>query len=418
MHKVQAKTFSIEGGPYLEKDRIHIHYHSLRGSGFQWGVHPIAALHVCLFTWIMNMFHKTFLAVCAVLALLTLGSVPACAQMSISIDIAPPPLPTYEQPVCPDDGYLWVPGYWAYGDYGYYWVPGTWVQPPEADVYWTPCYWGWDGGVYVFNEGYWGPNVGYYGGINYGCGYGGNGYYGGRWDGGHFSYNTSVSHVNSATVHNTYADKTAIRSNSTRVSYNGGQGGVQAQPTAQEQQFAGQRHIPPTSVQQTHAQAASQDRGQLATANGGKPITAAIAKPESYTTVAQKHAAAQPLTSKDSPKAKQGNSAQSSAVVPPNPQVPAEKKPPVTFQNPPPPENRDKVVAPSDKPAEINLQSRPEAEVKPQTPANTQVRPEAEVRPQAPANTQVRPEAEAKPQSPEKTQPAAAPQQSNKQESN
>jgi hypothetical protein len=37
--------------------------------------------------------------------------------------------------------------------------------------------------------------VGFYGGINYGFGYGGFGYEGGRWEGGYFSYNTYVNHV-------------------------------------------------------------------------------------------------------------------------------------------------------------------------------------------------------------------------------
>ena len=31
----------------------------------------------------------------------------------------------------PGSGYLWTPGYWAYGPEGYFWVPGTWVQPPD-----------------------------------------------------------------------------------------------------------------------------------------------------------------------------------------------------------------------------------------------------------------------------------------------
>jgi hypothetical protein len=58
--------------------------------------------------------------------------VPSHAQIGIgiSIRIAPPILPVYTQPVCPGDGYLWTPGYWAYGPDGYYWVPGTWVRPP------------------------------------------------------------------------------------------------------------------------------------------------------------------------------------------------------------------------------------------------------------------------------------------------
>ena len=34
---------------------------------------------------------------------------------------APPPLPEYEQPPCPEPGYLWTPGYWGYGGEGYFW---------------------------------------------------------------------------------------------------------------------------------------------------------------------------------------------------------------------------------------------------------------------------------------------------------
>ena len=41
--------------------------------------------------------------------------------------------------------------------YGYYWVPGTWVMAPQPGFLWTPGYWGWNNGVYVFNDGYWGP---------------------------------------------------------------------------------------------------------------------------------------------------------------------------------------------------------------------------------------------------------------------
>jgi hypothetical protein len=40
----------------------------------------------------------------------------------------------------------------------------------------------------VFHEGYWGRSVGYYGGVNYDYGDGGNGYEGGRWEDGHFAY--------------------------------------------------------------------------------------------------------------------------------------------------------------------------------------------------------------------------------------
>ncbi len=106
------------------------------------------------------------------------------AQIGVAIRIGPPALPVYEQPLCPGDGYLWTPGYWAY-DYDasdYYWVPGTWVMAPQVGFLWTPAYWGWGGDGFVFYDGYWGPHVGFYGGINYGFGYFGVGFEGGRWD--------------------------------------------------------------------------------------------------------------------------------------------------------------------------------------------------------------------------------------------
>jgi hypothetical protein len=55
-----------------------------------------------------------------------------------------PALPVYEQPICPAEGHIWTPGYWAYDyqDADYYWVPGTWVMAPQVGFLWTPAYWG------------------------------------------------------------------------------------------------------------------------------------------------------------------------------------------------------------------------------------------------------------------------------------
>src|SRR5579863_2211578 len=119
----------------------------------------------------------------------------------------PPPLPEYDQPPCPVEGYIWTPGLWHWGPEGYFWVPGTWVAPPQPGLLWTPGYWGSVGAVYVFHPGHWGEHVGYYGGINYGAGYDGDGYHGGRWVNSRFQYNTSVTRVNIATVHNTYNER-------------------------------------------------------------------------------------------------------------------------------------------------------------------------------------------------------------------
>jgi hypothetical protein len=75
----------------------------------------------------------------------------------LTITLIPPELPVYEQPAIPAPGYIWTPGFWAYGPDGYYWVPGTWVEPPAVGLLWTPGYWGWQDGAYVWNAGYWGP---------------------------------------------------------------------------------------------------------------------------------------------------------------------------------------------------------------------------------------------------------------------
>lgn len=205
-----------------------------------------------------------------------LASTTTYAQVSLSVGIsvhtAPPPLPVYTQPPCPADGYIWTPGYWAYGPNGYYWVPGVWVRPPQVGFLWTPAYWGFEGGVYGFHAGYWGPHIGFYGGINYGYGYSGSGYAGGRWSGGRFQYNSVVNNVNTTVIHNTYVNNTVI--NNTRVtnrsSFNG-VGGVNARPNQQELSAMREHHQQATAVQTNHQQMMSRDRNQLATVNHGRP---------------------------------------------------------------------------------------------------------------------------------------------------
>ena len=164
---------------------------------------------------------------------------PARAQISVSITLAPPALPVYAQPVLAEEGAIWAPGYWAYDqEEGYFWVPGAWVQPPEVALLWTPGYWGWGDGGYTWNEGYWSPAVGFYGGIAYGYGYSGQGYTGGHWQGQQFYYNTAVSRVNVTNIHNTYTQTVVNNTTVNRVSFNGGTGGVTARPTAAEQAAA------------------------------------------------------------------------------------------------------------------------------------------------------------------------------------
>jgi hypothetical protein len=214
---------------------------------------------------------------------------PAYAEPAATVEVQatqpPPPLPEYVQPPCPEEGYLWTPGYWAYANGGYYWIPGTWVQPPQVGFLWTPGYWGFVGGLYLFHAGYWGSHVGFYGGVNYGYGYHGDGFVGGHWEGNRFAYNTAVVNVNQTVVHNTYVNNTVVNNttvnNTTvnRVSYNGGAGGVAATPTPQQRVAMQEPHVPPTPVQHQHVQEAVRNPELAARANGGHPPIAATPRP-------------------------------------------------------------------------------------------------------------------------------------------
>jgi hypothetical protein len=170
------------------------------------------------------------------------------------ITIAPPALPVYVQPDPPDPSYIWTPGHWRYDHFfmDYYWVPGTWVAAPAPGLLWTPGYWYWRGGNFVFSDGYWGPHIGFYGGINYGFGYEGHGFY--RHHGEEHSTNNTSS-------------------------FNGGPGGVKAQPTPEERVAMKEKHTPATAEQKKHVQMSRQNPALRASANHGKPAIAATAKP-------------------------------------------------------------------------------------------------------------------------------------------
>ena len=203
--------------------------------------------------------------------------------VELTVDEAPPPMPVYEQPPCPEPDLIWTPGYWHHGFLGYYWVPGAWVPAPYVGALWTPGYWGFAGGSFGFHTGYWGPHVGFYGGVNYGGGYMGIGFAGGNWNGGHFAYNTAVIRVNPTVVTNVYINKTIVQQttivNVTNVSYNGGPNGVQHTPTPEEQTASHETHTAPTSFQIQHRTQAAQNKGNLASSNGGHPTTLADTKP-------------------------------------------------------------------------------------------------------------------------------------------
>lgn len=222
--------------------------------------------------------HRTLLA-----AALALAPLAAWSQVSLSLTIAPPPLPVYAQPPIPDDGYLWTPGYWAWDPdrRDYVWVPGTWVLPPEAGLLWTPGYWGFLNGVYIWHRGYWGRQVGYYGGLNYGYGYTGSGYLGGRWDRDHFRYNSAVNNIPSGRVHDVYRAPVPQRTRPVD-SFSGGPSHHRAVPTPGERRFEAAPHRDPTREQAEHERRSIAIPEQRMGNNHGRPPTAATPRPGGF----------------------------------------------------------------------------------------------------------------------------------------
>jgi len=200
----------------------------------------------------------------------------------------PPPIPVYDQPPCPVEGYVWTPGVWRWGAEGYFWVPGTWVAPPQVGFLWTPGYWGVVGVTYVFHPGHWGQNVGYYGGINYGHGYDGDGYRGGRWENNRFRYNTAVTNVNVTNVHNVYNERVVnnvtvnnVAVNNPRPSWVGG-AGTRAQPTPGEAARVNEPRFRPMPIQQQHHFDAQAEPALNAARNQGRPPFAGTPRPSAF----------------------------------------------------------------------------------------------------------------------------------------
>jgi hypothetical protein len=203
---------------------------------------------------------------------------------NLAADQPPPPLPDYDQPPAPADDFMWTPGYWGYADVGYYWVPGVWIRPPFYGALWTPGYWGFYNAKYRFHPGYWGTHIGFYGGVNYGFGYIGVGYFGGYWNGGHFFYNRSVTHVG-GNVTNVY-NRTVIYNNhqygaapGNHISYNGGRGGINVAPRPAEVAAMHEQHIGALPGQVRLHQSAATNPQAAFSMNHGHPATAAQERP-------------------------------------------------------------------------------------------------------------------------------------------
>jgi hypothetical protein len=216
---------------------------------------------------------------------------PASDRVAVGVS-PPPPLPAERQPPIPAYGHVWTPGYWGWNSAvnDYYWIPGVWVAPPRIGFLWTPGYWGWSGGIYLFNAGYWGPRVGFYGGIKYGFGYGGFGYRGGFWRGRTFFYNRAVNNLGHARINAVFNQRIIEGRRMSRASFNGGPGGVRAGPRAEELAAGRESHLRPTAAQAAHGQAASMNPSLRAGLNHGRPSTGGPGEARTHAQPAGGHA--------------------------------------------------------------------------------------------------------------------------------
>ena len=329
------------------------------------------------------------------------ASLSAWGAVFVSVAVGPPALPVYTQPLCPGPGYIWTPGYWAWSPDGYYWVPGTWVLPPQVGFLWTPGYWGFSAGLYYWHAGFWGPTIGFYGGINYGFGYPGQGYYGGHWRGRDFYYNRSVNNVNITNIHNVYNQTVVNNVNVNRVSYNGGPHGIQARPSSQQLAAERGQRMAATSMQTQHEQAARNDRAQLAAVNHGRPAVMATPRPGDLNPRAasqgKRPEAATNTTSAahNVPRPPQNNQQQRTTENAPRPQQSIHSQEQVAHNVPRPPENRQQVSATQNAARAGNNARQPA----PQTQVHANNRPQQQTRnAPRPDNTQ-RTAAQYRPQS-------------------
>jgi hypothetical protein len=229
----------------------------------------------------MKRLRHSVLALLIAGALAPMATLPVRAQAVVRVSEPPPPLPEYDQPPLPDDGYLWIPGYWAYDtEDGYFWVPGTWVQPPRPGLLWTPGYWDFENGLYGFHPGYWAEEVGFYGGVDYGNGYDGEGYHGGYWRGDAFYYNRAATRFGDVRVRDVYEETIVRNPRAGRISFNGGPGGIVIRPTARQIDIMRRPHIGRTVVQERVFDAARRDPSFRARENKGRPARPAVERPD------------------------------------------------------------------------------------------------------------------------------------------
>jgi hypothetical protein len=109
------------------------------------------------------------------------------------------------------------------------------------------------------------------------------GYEGGRWENGVIAYNRTVNNFGGVTITNVYEKTVIVAPGASRVSFNGGSGGITLRPRAEEEAAAHGQHVAAIPAQLDQERTAGNNRALLASENCGQPPIAATAKPGEFT---------------------------------------------------------------------------------------------------------------------------------------
>ncbi|WP_372826669.1 hypothetical protein [Polaromonas sp.] len=96
---------------------------------------------------------RPFLKTIVLASVLAAAAVPAMAQITINIGVAPPPAQYETVPVLAP-AQVWAPGYWAWSGDRHVWVRGRAIYK-RGGYRWTPDNWVQTGNGYSRQPGYW-----------------------------------------------------------------------------------------------------------------------------------------------------------------------------------------------------------------------------------------------------------------------
>lgn len=86
------------------------------------------------------------------------GTYPVDNGTVVVAPYGPPPVQTEIVPVAPSPVSVWINGYWGWGGGRYHWNPGYWGTPPRPGYGWYPHRWSQGPrGNWHMQGGHWGP---------------------------------------------------------------------------------------------------------------------------------------------------------------------------------------------------------------------------------------------------------------------